>query len=301
METVIYLDVLIAVNIFVTYILLVSVRVILKMDTNKWGLVLASFIGGASSLIIFYEEIPLLISILYKTIVGVVISFSAFLPKTKKLFFKTTFSFFFVNFIFGGVMYFIEITFNINNVIYMNGTIYFDISVAFLVSVTLISYGLLLLSDYFLKRRASENTLYDAEIYYRNKKTEVKAFYDTGNHLTDGLIGKPVVVVNLKCLRSFFDLVELDYLENGLITDEIPGTLKREIRLIPCSSVVGSSVLKGFTPQKIVIKSKNVQFETTYLILAVTNEELSNGEYDCILNSMIFERGQKINYEKVNK
>ena len=301
METVIYLDVLVAVNIFITYILLVSVRVILKNDTNKFGLVLASFIGGMSSLIIFYEEIPIWLSVLYKTIVGILISGSAFIPKTKKMFFKTTFTFFFVNFIFGGLMYFAEITFNMSNVIYMNGIVYFDISVVFLVSVTLISYGVLLVGDYFLKRRASEDTLYDVEIYYRNKKIELKAFYDTGNHLSDGLIGKPVVIVGLKSLKNFFDLDEFEYLSKGLITDEVPETLKREIRVIPCSSVVGSNILKGFTPQKMIIKNKSIQFETTHLILAVTNEELSNGEYDCILNSMIFERGQKINYEKINK
>ncbi len=301
MVTVIYLDVLLAVNIFVTYFLLVCTRVILKNDTNKYGLLIASLLGGASSLIIFWENMPLVLSVVYKLIVGVVISASAFLPKTKKMLFKTSVAFFFVNFLFGGVMYFVEITFNMSNVIYMNGTVYFDISVVFLVAMTLICYGLLLIADYILKRRASENTLYDVELYFRNKKVILKALYDTGNHLTDGLVGKPVVVAELNALASFFDLSELQYLKQSFSTAEVPQSLEKILRIIPCGSVVGETVLKGFAPEKIIIKNSKIEFETTYLIVAVANSELSNGEYNCILNSAIFERGKKLNDAKVNK
>lgn len=301
MTTVIYLDVLIAVNIFVTYILLVCTRVILKNDTNKYGLLIASLLGGASSLIIFWENMPLILSVAFKILIGALISFSAFLPKTKKMIFKTTLAFFFVNFIFGGVMYFVEITFNMSNIIYMNGTVYFDISVLFLVSMTLICYGLLLIGDYFLKRRAGENTLYEVDLYFRNQKVHLKGLYDTGNHLTDGLIGKPVIVAELNSLAQFFDLSELRYLKQEFSCGEIPETLKNIIRIIPCGSVAGETILKGFSPERIIIKNNKREFETTYLVVAITNSELSNGEYNCILNSAIFERGKIINDTKVNE
>jgi uncharacterized repeat protein (TIGR02543 family) len=187
MATVIYLDVLVAVNIFVTYILLVCTRVVAKLQTKKWGVVISTIIGGASSLIIFWEEMPIALSIVYKILIGIIISYSAFVPNNRKLFFKTTLAFFLVNFIFGGVMYFIEITLNINNILYINGTVYFDISVLFLVSMTLICYGLLLVGDYFLRKRASENTIYEVLLHFRNECVTLKALYDTGNHLTDGL------------------------------------------------------------------------------------------------------------------
>ena len=45
MKTVVYVDVLIAVNILVTYIMIVCSRVILKSDTHKWGVLLAVFLG----------------------------------------------------------------------------------------------------------------------------------------------------------------------------------------------------------------------------------------------------------------
>lgn len=301
MATVIYLDVLVAVNIFVTYILLVCTRVVAKLQTKKWGVVISTIIGGASSLIIFWEEMPISLSIVYKILIGIIISYSAFVPNNRKLFFKTTLAFFLVNFIFGGVMYFIEITLNINNILYINGTVYFDISVLFLVSMTLICYGLLLVGDYFLRKRASENTIYEVLLYFRNECVTLKALYDTGNHLTDGLDSKPVIIVELKEILRFFSTSETVFFMDDDLSSDVPATIKNVFRIIPCSSVTGNSILKGFIPEKIEIISKDYKYETTFLVVAVSNGDLQNGEYNCILNADIFERGKRIDNIKVER
>lgn len=301
MVTVIYVDVLVAVNILVTYILLVCTRVIVKSDTNKWGVVIATLLGGASSLIIFWEEIPVVISVIYKILVAMIISYSAFVPDNKKMFFKTTLAFFFVNFIFGGAMYFVAVTLNVNNLMYINGTVYFDISVLFLVSMTLICYGLLLVGDYFLKKRASENTLYDVLLYFRNEKVTLKALYDTGNHLTDALDSKPVIIVELKEILKFFSSSETQFFMSSDLNVDIPATIKSVFRIVPCSSVTGSSILKGFIPEKIEIISKDYKYETSFLVVAVSDGLSQNGEYNCILNADIFERGKRIDSVKVNR
>ena len=75
MKTVIYLDVLVAVNILVTYIMIVCTRVIVKSDTHKWGVVLAVFFGGVSSLVIFWESMPLILSVVIKFFGVIIISF----------------------------------------------------------------------------------------------------------------------------------------------------------------------------------------------------------------------------------
>ena len=301
MRTVIYVDVLIAVNILVTYIMVVCTRVVVKNETHKWGLVLAVFFGGASSLVIFWENMPFLFSIAFKFLGVIAISVLAFFPRSKKVFIKTTLAFLFVNFLFGGVMYFVEVTFNPSNIFYMNGTVYFDISVLFLASMTLICYGLLLAFDFFLRKRSSEKTLYKATIYFRDKSISLKALYDTGNHLNDGIEGKPVVIAELNSLNKFFSASEIDFLKDSSVTSDVPSSLKGIIRIIPCSSINGVSLLKGFVAEKLTIESDNFKFTTTFFIIAVTNNSLSLGEYNCILNSNIFERGTKINEDKVFK
>lgn len=301
MTTVIYLDVLIAVNIFVTYILLVSVRLIVKRDTHKFGLLGASLLGGASSLIVFWDSMPLVLSIIYKLVTALLISFVAFLPKNKKLFLKIFLAFFLVNVIFGGVMYFVEVSFKLNNIIYYNGTVYFDISVVFLVSMTLICYGLLNVFDYFLKRKASENTLYTAKIYFRGEFVELNALFDTGNHLTDGIEGKPVCVAELNSLAPLFSFEELLFFKEDILSIDTPDTIKKYLRIIPCSSVTGDALMRAIIPEKIVITDSKGEYETESVIIAISKNDLSNSEYSCLLNSEIFERGKRKSYVEINK
>lgn len=198
-------------------------------------------------------------------------------------------------------MYFVELTFNPSNIFYINGTVYFDISVLFLVAMTLICYGLLLVFDFFLRKRSAEKTLYKATIYFRNKSITLKALYDTGNHLTDGIEGKPVVIAELNSVKEFFSPVEIDYFKNNSITSEVPSEIKSVLRIVPCSSINGDSLLKAFVPENIVIESDSFKFQTEFFVVAVTNNSLSLGEYNCILNSQIFERGTKINEDKIFK
>ena len=71
--------------------MLVCTRVVVKSDTNKWGVVIATFFGGISSLVIFWESMPLVLSVIFKMAGVIIISFSAFLPKNKKQFLKLFF------------------------------------------------------------------------------------------------------------------------------------------------------------------------------------------------------------------
>ena len=83
----VYADVLVGLNIVITYLIIVSVRLICKRATNKWGVGIASLIGGFSSLIIFYEDIPLLVSVIYKLLVAGLITGVGFLPRSVRGFF----------------------------------------------------------------------------------------------------------------------------------------------------------------------------------------------------------------------
>ena len=85
------------------------------------------------------------------------------------------------------------------------------------------------------------------------------------------------------------------------INYDVPATIKSAFRIIPCSSVTGSSIFKGFIPEKLEIITKDYKYETSFLVVAVSNENLQNGEYSCILNADIFERGKRIDNVKVKR
>ena len=90
----IYADVLVALNILITYILIVAVRLYCKIPTNKWAVMVASVIGGFSSLIIFWENMNIALSLLYKIATAGIIVGIGFLPKNVKNLIKNIYGLF---------------------------------------------------------------------------------------------------------------------------------------------------------------------------------------------------------------
>ena len=62
----VYADVLVALNILITYIIIVASRVLCKIPTNKWAVSCACVLGGVSSRVIFCEDGGGVFSLFYK-------------------------------------------------------------------------------------------------------------------------------------------------------------------------------------------------------------------------------------------
>lgn len=288
----VYADVLVALNILLTYILLVACRVMCKIPTNKWAVAVASFIGGFSSLIIFYDSAGTAFSFLYKLITGGIIVAIGFLPKSLKIFIKTFLAFFGVSFFFGGAMYALEITVNPENIMYVNGTVYFNMSITYLVGCVLVIYGVFLLADFLINRRALKNSKCIVEITHNFTTVTLPGLIDTGNSLTDGVSGRPVIVAELSALSPLFTREENLFFKKGDY-ENVPENLRKIIRLIPCKAVTGESLLLSFIPTEIKVKTDKETYTTSFCAVAVTDGELSQGEYKALLNNNIFVNGRE--------
>ena len=287
-----YADVLVSVNVLITYIFIVCTRVICKMATNKFLVAIGSFIGGFSSLIIFFDVKYQVLSFFIKLLTAAVIVAVSFLPRSIRGFIKLYSGFFTVSVIFGGVMYFLEITINPEKIMYYNGTVYFDMSLAYLVGSVLVIYGLFLLVQYFLDKKVSSENLCEVKIFFRNTAVSLLSIIDTGNNLTDGLTGRPVVVAELSAVAPLFDFSELDFLKKGNY-ENIPEALKKYIRMVPCGAVTGDGLLLAFIPEKIEVKTKTRVYINDYCVIAVLNKQLSEGEYKALLNEKILQNSRE--------
>lgn len=295
----IYVDVLVALNILVTYILLVCGRVISKIPTNKYAVALASFIGGISSLIIFFDDIGIVFSLIYKTVSAGIIVAVAFLPKSFKVFFKTFLSFFTASFIFAGAMYALEITVAPSNILYYNGTVYFNMSLTYLIGSVFAIYGVFIAVDYIIGRKISDESKCELTVEFNSCEVSLTALVDTGNTLTDGLSSRTVTVAELSAVAPLFTFDELKFFEEGK-AENIPNRLKKRVRVVPCKVVQNESVLLAFIPDKITVKTKNGIVETDFCVIAVTKSDLSSGEYRALLNGNILEnRKEKIQANEI--
>ncbi len=289
---VIYADVLVALNVLLTYILLVAVRIFLKIPTNKWAMVIGCFVGGASALIIFWEDINIVLSLIYKLFCAGVIVAIAFLPRNVKVFLKAYTGFFLVSFIFGGGVYALQITLKPENILYYNGVVYFDMSITYLVGCVLVVYGVFLIGDYLLTRHSLKDSKCLLEITYNNLSVTLPAIVDTGNSLRDGLSGRPVIVAELSSVAPIFEREEMLFFKNQDYNN-IPKSLVKKIRLVPCSGVNGESLLPSFTPDYVRITTKKGVYKTDFCTVGVVNKALSSGEYKGLVNINILENGKE--------
>ena len=100
----VYVDVLIATNMFVNCLLLSGTKRVLHCELKTSRLLAASFAGALYSLIIFADGLPVYIKIPLNIAALSLITVIAFRPKKIKSFLKYASAFLLVNFIFAGLM-----------------------------------------------------------------------------------------------------------------------------------------------------------------------------------------------------
>ncbi len=284
----VYADVLVALNILLTYILIVATRVLCKVPTSRWAVMLSSVIGGVCSLVIFYETGGVAFSLIYKIITGGIIVGFAFLPESLKAFIKEFLAFFGISLLFGGAMFALEITIHPKNIMFCNGTVYFDMSIAYLVASVLVIYGIFLLADYLITKHNKKGGKCWLEISYNEISVNMTAFIDTGNTLTDGMTGRPVIIAELTAASPLFSREELLFFK-GSNFENVPTKIKKNFRLIPCKTITGETLLKGFIPDFVKINDGEFTYKNDFCTVALTEKELSQGAYRALINDAIFQ------------
>ncbi len=254
---VVYVDILIILNTLVNYFILLAIRRITQSYTKRWRIALGAFVGGISSLLLFFEYLNFIMMLL-KILSGVLMIAVTFEIKPWKQFIKKLFFLFAITFLFGGVTYAIYIFFDKDILLYSNGIIYFDVDMTFLVICSVISYCVITLIAKYTDKKAAKNKEYYVTIENNGKSVSCMALMDTGNNLREPFSDYPVIMAD----KSVF---------NQLYTEET-------IRLIPVSTVNGESIVKAFRPQKITIGN----FVTDKVYVGESNTCLD--EYKIILN-----------------
>lgn len=267
----IYVDVLIFLNVFITYFLLLGVQKLLKLKTSTKRLILSSLAGGIFSLLALLPELSFVLSILYKLSVASVLVLIAFRKCHIKEFAKRTFTFFVVSFLFCGIMIMLYSLLKPNNLVIINDVVYFHISPLFLLSSTVICYLILRIYQHITRRRNSLHHIYSVTVFLKSKSVTFDGRIDTGCSLTEPFSGADVIIAEKSVLKN------LAYDESNM-------------RVIPFSSLGGSGIIKGFRADDVYIN--NIRIEKEIYIGACEN--IIVGEVKAIINSNIIESEENL-------
>lgn len=284
---VVYADVLLIVNLFVNYVLLLCSSMIMKKHTQRLRILLGAAIGAFYGFVVFLPELPSLAEFALRLAATVLIVLGAFGYKNFPSFLRSFFTFFAVSFAFGGIMLVLWVTVAPIGMIYNNGAVYFDIDLAVLAISTVVSFAVISLIAHFTARRAPKDSIALVKISYKGKEVKLTALVDTGNSLCETFSGYPVVLGEAESLEKIMP----DAVRAFIDGDDVSSS--PEMRLVMHKTVSGTGVLPVFRPDYIEVKSVSHSIKTSEVYVAVTKNNLARGEYEMILNPVLFEEEKR--------
>ncbi len=281
MTQIIYIDVLILLNIIITFLLLLGTSSLLSLSPKPVRYMAGSLLGGASSLVILMPEMGFVLSVLTKLIFSLMIVVSVYNPKRLRVALKETAYFFAVSFIFAGMMMFAASLPGVSVVQYRNGAAYINLSFFSLISACVICYVITFILGKVTSHKASGDIRFTVLIENGGVFAETQAILDTGNALTDPFTGESVIVGDIAALRNVMPPEIGKYYNN----EDVGGAL----RLLPCKTVSSDALLPCFRPDRVEINGEDTSCILKNPLVAVSRQPL-----DClIVPPMLFENSER--------
>lgn len=251
MKQIIYIDVLIAVNLFINYFLIISTAKFLHLKPTKLRMIFGEILGGIYSLYILLPPTNFFISLIVKFLMAASIIFAAFKFSGIKIFFKALICFYLINFAFSGIMLALWCTLRPSGMAINNGVVYFSISPVILVVSTVITYLILKVINRIIGKRSFGKSTCEVKIIGENSEDLLTALIDTGNSLVEPFSGLPVVVVKKESIKN---ICPEEILSAEKIS-RIDGTayLNSKLRMIPFKTISGEGLLPSFKPKSVII------------------------------------------------
>lgn len=224
----IYLDLLMTINFFFDFLLLLFVSLLLKRQVKINKIIHGAFIGGLS-IIFLFMKLNSLELFLYKFIISILMILITFGYKNLKYTIANLGYLYIVSLFLGGALYFINNSMSykhIGIIFYHNGL---SINIFLILLLTPIIIYIYLLQCKKLKN--NYNNYYNVQIYLNNQYIEGTGYMDSGNNLVDILTKKKIIFIDKR--KIIFDI--------------------NEFRFIPLHTVSGDDLIKCIKIDKVII------------------------------------------------
>ncbi len=288
LSEIIYVDVLVILNLFITLFLLLATELFTKEKAKRLRLFSGALAGGLYSLIVFLPEMGIILNILSRVAAGSIITYLTFGFKTLKRFLKLFATFVLLTFLFAGLMVGAWIIFKPNGMFLNNSTVYFGVSLPVLIISTAVCYFISYAVSKFSNKTKPAHTVFDFTLTAFGQTVTGRAMLDTGNTLTEPFSSYPVVVCTYEFLRDILPKENLSFFSGEIQKiDEIKNeNILKKVRVISAKTVAGTHILPSFKADMLDIKNT---LHTDNVFVAVTpHQKYINGSYDMLLNPNLF-------------
>lgn len=276
---VIYADILLAVNWWIDFLLLLGVQRACGIGARSWRLVLGAFVGALSSGLLLLPTLPVWLSLAAKLVAAALMVLAAFGWHDRRRFGKALLLLFGLSAGLSGVCSALYYFAAPRDFYVFNGVVYYDVSPWLLIGLTLVCYGVLTVIERVSRRRAPQGHSFTVRVTHGERMIRVRCLYDSGNHLTEPFSNRPVMIVERATLEM---LLPVPQGVEALPPDGV-------WRVVPFDSLGGNGLMPAFKPQSVAVITKNGERELTDCYVAVC-ERLGRGEYQGLIGSALGDR-----------
>lgn len=260
----IYIDVVILLNFLIDLILIFSVALILRRQTNLIKIIKGGLFGSLSIISLLFNINSFLL-VFFKFITAIIIVIIVFGYKDIKFTIRNVFYLYTSSIILGGFLYMLELELCYKN----EGMLFYHNGLSLNFSVLLLLSPIIIFFYVKQARELRENysKYYNIDVYLKSGKVlELNAFLDTGNKLVDPYFKKPIILINK-------NKIDFSYSDDNIL-------------IVPYDSLNNHGLLKCIIPDKVYIDKVGIK---NNFLIGISEDDIKMDGVDCILNSKLLE------------
>ena len=273
----IYVDILVTLNWWIDYLLLLGVRRQLGGGARPWRLAIGALVGALSCFVLFLPAFSVWLDLATKLVAALVMVLVAFRWQGWRECARRVLLLFVLSAGLAGLCGALYFFLAPEGFYVFNGVVYYSVPPLLLVGFTVLCYGILWLSDYLLRRRAPVGHTFRVRLTVGEKHQEFPCLYDSGNHLVEPFSGYPVLVVEREVAEQLLAVPS---------TEDLP--VHGGWRLIPYDTVAGGGLLPAFIPTNVAVISAKTEVLLGDCYVAVC-DRLGRGEYRGLMGTALGE------------
>lgn len=293
----VYLDVLLAINLVMDYLILWTTARLGQLATTGWRLLAGAAVGAVYSLVILFPGGEWGQSLLVKILFSLVMVVAAFYPLNGRRFLQALVYFYLAAFAMGGAML---------GAIYLTGgeaatpvmggmmVLSQNIRYPWLLAAVAAAGLLAVLGTNWLKKNFWQQVLrLKVIITFAGRQRALKALVDTGNSLRDPLTQRPVIIVEYSALQGLLPEEIIKHYSSQEETDleslvkSLAGSpWATRLHLLPYHSLGRShGMLLGLRSDEVIVITNERMIKIKNVILGLYRERLSTeGNYCALLH-----------------
>lgn len=302
----VYIDILLAENLILNYVILYTTGKIYKAKIKIWRIILSSLIGATYTIVSYMKFLDFYPSFILKILLSISMVYVAFNPKNLKIFLKLFFLFYLTSFVFGGVAFALLYFIKPQDILIKNG-IYigmYPFKIVLLSAIT--GFSILILMLKIIKGKITKKELLcNIKVKIVNKEISLTALIDTGNFLKEPITGADVIVVEKERLIGVMPeniLENLELIINGKYKQEL-SEYETKMRIIPFSSLgKQNGILLGIKADEIRLETEDEPIFIPNAIIGIYDNKLSSkGTYNALIGLNVLEGGKQYEFSRTAK